>query len=206
MDDCFSSESFRLKLLKTNVPMIIILFFKSFLLQDVSGVILQYWWELFSCEYIHKYCTKFIFASRHVIDGLKDPVDIELFRCLRCGEVQYMCNKPNWYKYTHTHPLFPSCSPWAWMDYHVYIAENIRRNPILFKDCKYKFIKKFSMQEFQKLLGTKPFAWNEQEALLLPYYMAIITKQDDEEDLQVAIKRKREDICCLFMNKKQRIA
>lgn len=203
---CYSSKSFRLHLLKDKVPNIIVLFFKTFLFQDVSGVILQFWWKLFSCEYIHKYCSNFIFAARHIKNGEIDQNPIELIRCLKCGNVQYLYSPFDLYGELQKNMFFPTLSPGSWLDYKLFIIDNIRRNNKLFhfKFGDYKFIKKFTMQEFQKLLGIKPLAWNEPEALLLPYYKVIPFKKE-EVDLQETIKRKRWDNDDLFMNKKQRL-
>lgn len=196
MDTPLSEKSFRSNVLNTKTPTAILLFYKRIMLQDVTGIILQFWWELFYCSYVHKYCSNFVFAARHVMDS-KSKEPIELFKCKKCGNIEYTYENDNWWKYISNFSLFPWFPNSLRISYHSYIVENVRRNNEIFIHEKYMFIKSFSMKKFQNLLGSKPLEWNEAENILCPYYKTSPKKTFDY-DLENRIKRKREETDDLF--------
>lgn len=203
----FFEEVFRYNVLNTKTPTAILLFYKRIMIKDVTGIILRIWWQIFYCSYIHKYVSNFVFATRHVMDE-KCPDPIRLYKCLACGGVEYNFDCVNWWKYFSNFELFPSISSSLRFDYEIYIEENVKRNEEMFNGTynrrDYRFIKEFTMDNFQKLLGPKPLEWNEPEKILIPYYKTKPQGITFNYALEDRIKRKRVETDELFMNKRQK--
>lgn len=197
--DVIYADNFKFNVLKTKIPLEILLFFKTLLIQDVTGVILRFWWEFFICNYIHKYVSSITFAARHIMDS-HSKGHITVYRCLKCDNPEYNYICP--YKLMGFSEVFYPSIPFALQcDYQEYINENIKRNNFTFKSMNYQVHKRIPMLKFQNMLGSKPLEWNHCEAMLIPYYR----KHADSSFFVSQLKRKRQETDDLFVNKRVKL-
>lgn len=190
------ADNFKSNVLNAKIPIEILLFFKTLLIQDITGVILRFWWEFFICNYIHKYVSSITFAARHIMDS-HSKGHISVLRCLKCNnpEYNYICDND---LMGFSELFFPSIHFAIQYDYREFINQNIKRNNYIFKSNYYQVHKRIPLLKFQNMLGAKPLEWNPYEAMFAPYYR----KHADKSFFVSQLKRKRQETDNLFINKR----
>lgn len=196
-----------MNLLKTKIPTVILLFYKTFWMPDVMQIIMALWWDFFSCEYLHKNINNITYACRHLVgrDEHHDIVDntyVSVYQCLLCKKEEYRYYA-NWNFNDSLYYNYPNLSYQNRSNYIDALRVNLCRVNFVFPidSEKQRFIKNINMSGYKKLLGSEPFEWNPYEAMLVPHYK----KDGDANEFELALKRKREEELDMFFNKRQHI-